>query len=72
MKKYPPHSTAPEALHDAPALRLPVAPDFSSQPPSVDPQIMLRRIAQNMPWRNKRPGESQRRAAEKIPVEFVL
>ncbi|MGA3268393.1 MAG: hypothetical protein ABSE16_16405 [Verrucomicrobiota bacterium] len=72
MKKCPPHSTAPDALHDVPALEFPVAPDFGSHPPRVDPQIMLQRIAENMPWRNNRPGESQRRAAEKIPVEFVL
>jgi hypothetical protein len=72
MKKYPPHSTAPDALPDAPALDFPVALDFGPHPPRVDPQIMLRRIAEDMPWRNQRPGESQRRAAEKIPVEFVL
>lgn len=33
---------------------------------------MLKRIAENMPLRKNRPGEAARRAAEKIPVEFVL
>jgi len=33
---------------------------------------MLRRIEENMPWRNRRPGEAEHRLAEKIPVEFVL
>jgi len=33
---------------------------------------MLRRIEENMPWRNRRSGEAERRLAEKIPVEFVL
>jgi hypothetical protein len=75
MKKYPDHSPATEALHDAPssgALEFPVAPDFVSRPPRVELQTMLRRIEENLPWRNQRPGESERRLAEKIPVEFVL
>ncbi len=33
---------------------------------------MLRRIEENMPWRNQRPGEAERRLAEKVDVEFVL
>jgi hypothetical protein len=33
---------------------------------------MLQRIAETMPWRNQRPGEQERRLAQKIPVEFVL
>jgi hypothetical protein len=53
-------------------LELPTAPDFVSQPPRIDPQAMLERIAQTMPLRKNRPGEAARRAAEKIPVEFVL
>jgi hypothetical protein len=31
---------------------------------------MLQRIAENMPWRNRLPGEAARRLAEKIRVEF--
>ena len=53
-------------------LILPVAPDFVSLPPRLDPQVMLARIAESMPWRNTRPGEQERRLAEKIAVEFIL
>jgi len=53
-------------------LELPVAPGFVSRPPRVDPQVMLRRCARAMPWRNSRPGERERRLAEKILEEFVL
>jgi len=70
MKKFPPHSTADRGSGET--LEFPVAPDFVSQRPGIDPQAMLRRIEENMPWRNQRPGEAERRAAEKIPVEFVL
>jgi hypothetical protein len=73
MKKYPKHSPANDALKEMPdKLEFPVAPNFISHPPQVDPQVMLRRIEKNMPWRNSRPGEKERRLAEKIPVEFVL
>ena len=71
MKKYPAHSPATEALHDAP-LALPVESDFISRPPKVELQAMLKRMEETMPWRNSRPGETERRLAEKIPVEFVL
>jgi len=53
-------------------LELPVAKDFVSLPPQIDPQVMLRRIEETMPWRSTRPGEKERRLAEKIPEEFVL
>jgi hypothetical protein len=33
---------------------------------------VLRRIEENMPWRDRRPGEAEHRLAEVIPVEFVL
>ena len=75
MKKYPEHSPTNEVRQDTPnagALEFPVAPDFISRPPRVELQAMLRRIEENMPWRNQRPGEAERRLAEKIPVEFVL
>jgi hypothetical protein len=68
MKKCPPRSTEENEI----TLELPVAPDFVSQPPEIDPQAMLERIAQTMPLRKNRPGEAARRAAEKIDVEFVL
>jgi hypothetical protein len=59
-------SKRPQSAISAPKLEFPVAPDF------IDPQVMLRRCAETMPWRNSRPGEKERRLAEKIPVEFVL
>jgi hypothetical protein len=71
MKKYPDHSPAIDELRDAP-LELPDAPDFISRPPRVELQTMLKRIEENMPWRNSHAGEAERRLAEKIPVEFVL
>jgi hypothetical protein len=71
MKKYPDRLPATEALRDAP-LELPVAPGFISRPPKVELQAMLKRMEETMPWRNNRPGETERRLAEKIPVEFVL
>jgi hypothetical protein len=57
---------------ELPDLEFPIAPDFDSRPPRLDPQVMLRRCAETMPWRNARPGEKERRLAEKILVEFVL
>jgi hypothetical protein len=68
MKKCPPASTKDNDI----TLEFPTAPDFVSQPPKIDPQAMLERIAQTIPLRKNRPGEAARRAAEKIPVEFVL
>jgi hypothetical protein len=73
MIKYPDHSPSNDALKETPdTLEFPVAPDFVSHPPRIDPQVMLQRIAETMPWRNQRPGEQERRLAQKIPVEFVL
>jgi hypothetical protein len=75
MKNYPDHSPTTDALRDAPmpgALEFPVAPEFASRRPRVELQAMLRRIEENLPWRNRRPGKAQRRLAEKIPVEFSL
>lgn len=75
MKKYPDHSPKTDTLRDAPrtdVLDFPVNNGFASQPPKVELAAMLQRIEENMPWRNRRPGEAERRLAEKIPVEFVL
>jgi hypothetical protein len=73
MKEYPKHLPANDALKETPGtLEFPVVPDFVSRPPRIDPQVMLRRIEETMVWRNKRPGEKERRLAEKISVEFVL
>jgi hypothetical protein len=71
MKKYPKPVPANDSLKEAP-LEFPVAHDFVSRPPRINPQVMLRRIEETMSWRNKRPGEKERRLAEKISVEFVL
>jgi len=68
MKNWPSRSSNDAEI----TLKFPTTPDFVSCPPQIDPQAMLERIAQNMPLRKKRPGEAARRAAEKIPVEFVL
>ena len=73
MTKYPDPSPANDALKETPdTLQLPVAPDFVSRPPRIDPQVMLQRIAETMPWRSQRPGEAERRLAQKVAVEFVL
>jgi len=76
MKKYPaPAPTKNFELNEtalAADLELPVATDFVSLSPQIDPQVMLRRIEETMPWRSTRPGEQERRLAEKIFVEFVL
>jgi hypothetical protein len=73
MKKYPKRPPANDALKETPeTLEFPVAPDLISRPQRIDPQAMLRRIEETMSWRNKRPGEKERRMAEKISVEFVL
>jgi hypothetical protein len=53
-------------------LEFPIAPDFVSVPPRIELQAMLRRIEENMPWRSTRPGEQERRLADKVNVEFVL
>jgi len=76
MNKYPkPATTNDYQLNEAAAavdLEFPLAPHFVSRPPQMDPQIMLQRIAKTMQWRSTRPGEAERRLAEKIPAEFVL
>jgi hypothetical protein len=73
MKKYPDHSLANDALKEtADTLEFPIAPGFISVAPRLDPQAMLRRIEENMPWKNSQPGVKERRLAEKIPAEFVL
>jgi hypothetical protein len=75
MKKYPKPAPANDSLKETPLadpLEFPVAPDFVSRPPRINPQVMLRRIEETMSWRNKQPGEKERRLAEKISVEFVL
>lgn len=65
-------TSEPGQTLEMPDLQFPVAPDFVSRPPRLDPQVMLRRIEETMPWRSTRPGERERRFATKIDVEFVL
>ncbi len=76
MEKYPaPAPTDDFRLNEAALaadLDFPVVPDFVSLPHRIDPQVMLGRIAETMPWRSTRPGEQERRARAKVPVEFVL
>lgn len=76
MSKYPasPPGNNPK-LRDAAGLEdleFPIDRDFLSLPPRLDPQVMLRRIEETMPWRSTRPGEQERRLATKVDVEFVL
>ena len=76
MKKYPePAGEDSFQLNEAALaadLEFPVAPDFISLPPRLDPQVMLARIEETMPWRSTRPGTEERRLAGKISEEFVL
>jgi len=73
MTKYPTRSPSNDTLKEMPdTLEFPVVPDFVSRPPRIDRQVMLQRIAETMPWRSQRPGEAERRLAEKVAVEFVL
>jgi len=43
---------------ELPDLEFPVAPDFLSRPPRLDPQVILRRSAEAMPARNARPARA--------------
>ncbi len=76
MSKYP--DSAPESkneLKDALAdefLDFPIALDFLSLPPKIDPQAMMDRLLETMPWRSSRPGERERRLQDKVDVEFIL
>jgi len=76
MSKYP--DSAPEnqnklkgALADE-FLDFPIAPDFLSLPPMIDPKAMMDRLLETMPWRSNRPGEKERRLQDKVDVEFIL
>ena len=53
-------------------LEFPSDSGFISHPPQIDPQVMLRRIAETMPWRSTRPGEKERRFEQAVHKEFVL
>ena len=53
-------------------LEFPSDPGFISYPPQIDPQVMLRRIAETMPWRSTRPGEKERRFEQAVHAEFFL
>lgn len=53
-------------------LEFPTDRDFVSLPPRIEPQAMLARVAETMPWRSMRPGAEQARLATKVDVEFTL
>ena len=75
MSKYPAsHPEDPSGLKDAQPvdLEFPTDPEFLSLPPRLAPDVMFQRIAETMPWRSTRPGESERRLAMVVDVEFVL
>jgi hypothetical protein len=72
MKNSPaPAATDPSVGADE-QLEFPIDPGFVSSPLRVELAAMLRRIEENLAWRNARPGEAERRLAEKVNVEFVL
>jgi hypothetical protein len=76
MSKYPASTPGNNPALNEPSsgkdLELPVDRDFWSRPPRIEPRIMLQRIAETLPWRSTRPGEADRRLAEKVDVEFIL
>lgn len=72
MKKSSEPAPTNRAGDEWPDLEFPVNPDFDPRPPRLDPQVMLKRIAETLPWRSTRPGETERRLAEKIEEEFFL
>ena len=76
MKRYPAsRQNNPQEIKEAGSvekLEFPVDPEFVSLPPRLDPQVMLRRLEETMPWRSARPGEQERRLMTKVDVEFVL
>ena len=53
-------------------LEFPVDSGFVSQPPRMDPQVMLRRVAETIAWRSGRADERARRLSSGVDVEFVL
>ena len=74
MKRYPepapPNNFTLNEAALAAELDFPVAPDFDPPPPRVDPLAMLARFAETMPWRSTRPGEKERRLAQKIAADL--
>ena len=76
MTKYPaPLPASNTVLKEKPAdddLEFPVAPYFLSLPPRVEPQAMLARLRETLPWRRARPGTAEERLAYKVDVEFIL
>jgi hypothetical protein len=76
MKEYPAFPKVTNLNLNEPSatenLEFPVAPDFLALPPRLDTQTMLGRLEETMPWRSTRPGETERRLAMKVNVEFVL
>ena len=74
MKKSPdPSPTNDWQLNDAPAadLEFPVVADYVSHSARVDPQAMLRRLSETMPWRSVRPDVKAQRLEQRVAVEFV-
>jgi hypothetical protein len=57
---------------DLPELEFPVDPEFVSQSVRIEPEAMLERSQKNLAWRTSTPGWAQRRAEEKVDVEFRL
>jgi len=63
---------APSPTVASPTLELPIAPDFVSLPPRIDPNRVLDLSASFLPQHQKKPGFWGRRAQDRCPVEFDL
>jgi hypothetical protein len=55
-----------------PDLEFPIAPDFVSRPPRVNPEQVLALSASLLPQLTKGPGFWERRAEDRCLVEFDL
>ena len=47
-------------------LEFPIDPGFVSQPPRMDRQVMLRRLAETITWRSSRADERERRLSSRV------
>ena len=76
MDKYPERQKPADLEMKDPAgttdLEFPIDPGFISHPPRMDPQVMLRRMAETIAWRSSRADERERRLSSGVDVEFVL
>jgi hypothetical protein len=55
-----------------PDLEFPIAPEFISKPPRLPWRVIYERSLERLHLKTSQPDFHERRAAEKIDVEFVL